>query len=150
MVARRGSRPQDMALDDMRESEGEGLMNAVSPLPRSTPTTLVNGSGSDGSAAGKGSADEDEGEHQEDRESMDLELHLDELATPPRDTAGLRSPAVIKMSGSPPPTAMPDERARQLLQCLLLFRRCRSSSHRNIRHSLQCAGGALNLGSDGF
>lgn len=117
MAGRRGSRPGDIALGDVVYSEGSGLMSGVSPLPESTPTVQVNGKGSNGDGPGKRLADDEEG----DADSVDLELHLDELATPGErgELRALTSPTAPSTPGLPhKPT--PEEQKRLMLQCLLL------------------------------
>ncbi|KAF3764322.1 hypothetical protein M406DRAFT_62463 [Cryphonectria parasitica EP155] len=122
LAVRRGSRPGDIALGEMGYSEGTGLMSGVSPLPESTPTLQSNGRPSNGetNALGKSFADAEEDEDDE-RESMDLELHLDELTTPRNrsETRALASPGTPKTPGTPHiPTA--EEQKRLMLQCVLL------------------------------
>lgn len=114
---RQGSRPGDIALGDMRDSEGTGLMSGISPLPESTPTLQVNGQASHGVRAPLGKTFDDDDD--EDRESMDLELNAEELAPPLMRTTTAAAPKPPQTPQSPlPPT--PDEQKRLMLQCLLL------------------------------
>lgn len=118
--ARRGStRPGDIALGDLGESEGTGLMSAVSPLPESTPTLQVNGKGSDGEQTPLGTKFEGEDEEEEDRESMDLEINMEELSAPLGRTT-TTAPTAPKTPLTSSRTTNPEERKRLMLQCLLL------------------------------
>lgn len=118
LAARRGSRPQDIALGRLESGEATGLMNAVSPAPESTPTKQANGHGS-GVANGHGgqrtplskSFGHDDDDEDDDE---DLELHMDELSEPlARAETHTLPPTPLRPSG-------PDEQKRLMLQCLLL------------------------------
>lgn len=128
LAARRGSRPEDIALGRLGDSsEATGLMDAVSPAPESTPRLQVNGNGTTNGRTrtplGKNFADrddEDEDEDDNDRESLDLELNMDELADPLTRTETRTDPPPIPMAPGSAHTPTPDEQKRLLLQCLLL------------------------------
>lgn len=110
---RRLSRPENIALGDLRSSEAQGLMNSVSPLPESTP--IVHQGNGNGPKPGKSFDIDDE------RDSADLEFNAEELADPldRADTMPLAYPETPKTSTNPhKPT--PDEQKRLMLQCLLL------------------------------
>lgn len=126
LAARRERRPSNIALEDLGASEG--LMAGVSPLPESTPAIVVgresgnfNGNAyrskdlSDGARSGRDSLSSNSS-----RQSMDLELHLDELdPVPEHDSQPIsrqRVDALHKQADAP----SPDEQKRLLLQCLLL------------------------------
>lgn len=126
LAARRGSRPEDIALGRLGDSsEATGLMDAVSPAPESTPTLQVKGNGASNGGArtplSKSFADDDDDDDDDDgRESLDLELNVDELADPLTRTETRANPPPTPGTPGPvhPPT--PDEQKRLLLQCLLL------------------------------
>ncbi|KAI9648531.1 hypothetical protein NHQ30_003166 [Ciborinia camelliae] len=97
-------RPQDIALEDMRESEG--LVAGVSPLPVSTPQTGLTESS-------------ERNKYQETNISDDdSDLDLDELDDPLTE-APTHFPHDSETSTSSPVSAE-DSQKRQILQCLLL------------------------------
>lgn len=117
---RRSLRPENIALGDLRDSENQGLMTGVSPIPEVTPT-IPQGKKSiheEGTPLRKtfGSDDEDD-----ERESMDLELNLDELDTS-LDRADPRPLAHPETPKTPttPHIPSPEEKKRLMLQCMLL------------------------------
>lgn len=121
LAARRGSRPQDIALGRLESGEATGLMDAVSPAPESKPTLQLNGNGS-GAAnehggqrtpLSKSFAHDDEDEDDDD----DLELHADELSDSPTRAETHSVPTTHTTPSNPPG---PDEQKRLMLQCLLL------------------------------
>lgn len=117
---RQGSRPGDIALGDMRDSEGMGLMSGISPLPESTPTLQVNGQAGPEARAPLGKRFDDDDD--DDRESMDLELNAEELAAPltRSTTAAVPKPPQTPQTPQSPHVPTPDEQKRLMLQCLLL------------------------------
>ncbi|ERS96495.1 hypothetical protein HMPREF1624_07410 [Sporothrix schenckii ATCC 58251] len=131
LAARRGTsyRPDNIALNDVAASEGEGLMAGASPLPESSPVPPVNGNGSGnghghghGNGMGNGyqktkrSDDSRDGAGSDDGEdgSLDLALHLDEL-DPATTTAGQN-----QGEGIAPHRPDAEEQKRLMLQCMLL------------------------------
>ncbi|KAF7953798.1 uncharacterized protein EAE97_001197 [Botrytis byssoidea] len=99
-------RPQDIALEDMGESEG--LVAGVSPLPVSTPQTGPTESSERKKYQDVNISDDD----------SDLDLELDELDDP-LSKAPTHSPHDPETSSSSPVSAE-DSQKRQILQCLLL------------------------------
>ncbi|KAK6613086.1 ZIP Zinc transporter [Botrytis cinerea] len=98
-------RPQDIALEDMGESEG--LVAGVSPLPVSTPQIGLTES-SERKKYQDANISDDE---------SDLDLELDELDDP-LTKAPTHSPHDPETSSSP--ISAEDSQKRQILQCLLL------------------------------
>ncbi|TGO29290.1 hypothetical protein BPAE_0016g00120 [Botrytis paeoniae] len=99
-------RPQDIALEDMGESER--LVAGVSPLPVSTPQTGPTESSERKKYQDDNISDDD----------SDLDLELDELDDP-LTKAPTYSPHDPETSSSSPVSAE-DSQKRQILQCLLL------------------------------
>ncbi|CAK7226710.1 hypothetical protein SEUCBS140593_006334 [Sporothrix eucalyptigena] len=123
LAARRGSsyRPDNIALDSIADSEGQGLMAGASPLPESSPLPTSNG-GSNGFAKNTKRASEDgngDGEDS-DADSNDLALHLDEL-DPVSGHAHDRN-ATDHTHGETIAPHLPnaEEQKRLMLQCMLL------------------------------
>ncbi|THV49747.1 hypothetical protein BGAL_0181g00200 [Botrytis galanthina] len=98
-------RPQDIALEDMGESEG--LVAGVSPLPVSTAQTGPTESSERKKYQDANISDDD----------SDLDLELDELDDP-LSKAPTHSPHDPETSSSP--VSAEDSQKRQILQCLLL------------------------------
>ncbi|PSR83388.1 Zinc/iron permease [Coniella lustricola] len=122
MGTRRGSRPKDLALDEVGgDSESRGLMSGISPLPESTPTLQINGKAKsiERDARGEALTDlDDEDDESDVRESMELGLGLDGHGHD-HEMRGLSNSTTPKSPGTPH-NPSPDERKRLMLQCLLL------------------------------
>lgn len=122
LAARRGAKPVDIALGDLRDSEGTGLMSGISPLPETTPTLPLNGGKRTGdrehmTPLGKSFTEDDE----EDLESMDLELNMEEISEPlARTTTTTDNRPKAPQTPPMPHIPSPDEQKRLMLQCLLL------------------------------
>ncbi|APA09919.1 hypothetical protein SS1G_05825 [Sclerotinia sclerotiorum 1980 UF-70] len=99
-------RPQDIALEDMGESEG--LVAGVSPFPVSTPKAGLTGDSEHNKYQDANISDDD----------SDLVLELDELNDPLTKTP-THSPHDPETTTSSPVSAE-DSQKRQILQCLLL------------------------------
>lgn len=122
LAARRGSRPQDIALGRLESGEATGLIAGASPAPESTPTMQVNGNGS-GVPNGHGgqrtplSKSFGHGDDDDDEDDEDLELNMDELSDPLTRAETHTLPHNHHTPSNPP---APDEQKRLMLQCLLL------------------------------
>ncbi|CAK7230034.1 hypothetical protein SBRCBS47491_007450 [Sporothrix bragantina] len=135
LAARRGSsyRPDNIALDSIADSEGQGLMAGASPLPESSPLPAGNGSNGAGNGFAKKKRSSDDGNDDDDdddsdADSNDLALHLDEL-DPASGHAHDRSMGSNGHSHShghahgetvAPHLPNAEEQKRLMLQCMLL------------------------------
>ncbi|CAK7230984.1 hypothetical protein SCUCBS95973_007758 [Sporothrix curviconia] len=129
LAARRGSsfRPDNIALDSIADSEGQGLMAGASPLPESSPLPAGNGRNGAGNGFPKKKHSSEDGAHDDgddddddsDAESNDLALHLDEL-DPASGHAHERSLGTSHGEAVAPHLPSAEEQKRLMLQCMLL------------------------------
>ncbi|CAK7262752.1 hypothetical protein SEPCBS119000_000143 [Sporothrix epigloea] len=127
LAARRGSpnRLRNIALDSIRESEGQGLMDNASPLATSSPMPARNGFLKKRTSIENGDNGDDGDDSDSEAESNDLALQLDELNPAPGDVHGMRMDNGLSLGHTHGEAAAPhlpdaEEQKRLMLQCILL------------------------------